>query len=201
MTRDPERAADLAEAVQHAGADAGLVDRHGAHRGRGHRRHRHRHPDAAEQHRRQQRPEGRVQPRPAGRGAARCPRSVIPPPISQREPIRSESRPAIGAIEDDQERHRQEGRAGLRRASSRGCSACRARRRRRRRTSRARRASRRCSRRRTSPFRNSERSSIGSRCCSSSTTNATSSDDRGARRDRGSRATSSRSGCPRSARR
>ena len=48
--------------------------------------------------------------------------------------------------EDDQDRHWQERRAGLRRRSSRGCSACRATRRRTRRTSRARRAGRRDSR-------------------------------------------------------
>ena len=37
----------------------------------------------------------------------------MPPVISQREPHRSDARPASGAIDDDQERHRQERRARL----------------------------------------------------------------------------------------
>ena len=60
MTAIPSDAADLAERVEHPGADAGLVDRHGAERGGGHRRHRDRHADAAEQHPGQEREVRRV---------------------------------------------------------------------------------------------------------------------------------------------
>ena len=95
--RDPERAADLAERVQHPGADARLVDGHRAQRCGRHRRHRDRHPDAAEEHRRQERPVRRVRPAAARRGAASRPTSVIPPAISQRDPSRSEALPATGA--------------------------------------------------------------------------------------------------------
>ena len=61
------------------------------------RRHRERHPDAADQQGREQIPEVRVDAEgPSSRGAG-SPSSVIPPVISQREPMRSESFPAMGA--------------------------------------------------------------------------------------------------------
>ena len=96
--RDPERAADLAEAVEDARADARLVHRHGSHRGRRSsatssspsRRRRGSSTAAASRS-----PSGQLRAR---RAEARWPTSVIPPPISQREPTRSDSRPAIGAM-------------------------------------------------------------------------------------------------------
>ena len=137
--RDPERAADLAEAVQHGRADAGLVDAaptpiaaavigviaHAI-------------PTPPRIIAGQQRPEARVRAElreaaasePATSDHAAADRA-------SREPTRSESRPAMRRDEDDQHRPS----AGTPRppgsASSRGSSACRARRRRRRRTSRA----------------------------------------------------------------
>ena len=93
------------------------------------------------------------------------------------QPARAE---AVGQLardrreDDDQERHRQEASRPPGSASSRGRSACRARRRRRRRTSRARRAASRAFAPANVRLRKSERSSIGSRWCSSSSTNAAS---------------------------
>jgi hypothetical protein len=112
--RDAERAADLAEAVQHARSDSGLVDRDGAHRGGRHGRHRHRHADAAEEQLRQQAPERRVQPdvlveqqRDADERHAGAHQPARADPVG--EPPRDRG------DDDDEHGHRQEDRAGLRR--------------------------------------------------------------------------------------
>ena len=57
---DAEAAADHAEHREHAGGDAGLLDRDGVHRGAGHRRHRHRDADAEQHEAGQQVAVGRV---------------------------------------------------------------------------------------------------------------------------------------------
>ena len=92
-------------------------------------------------------PEGRVHgpgARRSGASRATSSRPVADQP-ARADPVGELARD--GRDEDDQHRHRQEDRAGLRSGSSRGRSGCRARCRRRRRTSRARRAASRCSRR------------------------------------------------------
>ena len=78
--------------------------------------------------------------------------------VTRRDP---RAGPRAGRPATTSERHRQERRACLHGASSRGRSACRARRRTRPRTSRARRAGRRCSLPGTCALRNRPRSSIG----------------------------------------
>ena len=98
---DAERPADLSESVQYARRDACLGDRHGPHRRRGHRRHRRGDADAADDQPGQQIPEVGARARAARTGGATGRRASSPPAMSQREPTRSESRPASGATTTD----------------------------------------------------------------------------------------------------
>ena len=201
--RDAERAADLAHAVQHGRADARLVARHRAHRGRRRRRHRERHPDAAERASPGSSAQKRRVARRCARRAASEPASErpCPPPTSERGPIRSDSRPASGAtrmistvigrklapacdrrvaehllhVERDVEEDAEHREADEQHHGVRAGEACG------------------CGR--------ATRSSIGSRWCSSSRTNATSATAAIANATEDPRSTSSRSCSPRSARR
>ena len=78
-----------------------------------HRSHHERHADAADQ----RDPGSRSQKSEAvpsrEKSTSELPTSVSPPAMSQREPMRSESLPGERGDEDDQQRHRQEDRAGL----------------------------------------------------------------------------------------
>ena len=131
---DAERAADHAAHRQHAGGDAGLGAVDGVHRRRAHRRH---HEAHAEAHQHEgARAGSRSSCRPGGGDCQNSETATISSPtvISGRGPMRSDSRPGDRADDDDDQRRWAGSARRPRAASSRGCSACRARG---RRTSRA----------------------------------------------------------------
>ena len=113
--RDAECAADHAAHRQDPGGRRrpSRLDR--VHRGGRHRRHRERRSRGPSARRRGGGGRSRCRRRCATAGRARRPRAISPATIGRRGPMRSVSRPAIGAISDDHQRRGQEAHAGLER--------------------------------------------------------------------------------------